>query len=125
MMERVRIEEFILEGKNFIYLDMSDLKTSKGFSELVKIAEPAIAKYPEGSLYTITNVENARFDTEVKMLLVNYLKHNKPYVKYWAIIGVDGIKKVVANTLLALSGRAKPLFAFTKEQAVEFLLEKG
>jgi len=123
-MERVRLEDFTVEGKNFVYIDMADLKTREGFIELIKFVEPAIAKYPEGSLYTITNLENARFDTEIKGLLLDFLKHNKPYVKYGAIIGFDGIKKIVANMLLALSGRNNLIFAFTREQAVEFLLEK-
>lgn len=123
-MERARIEEFLVEGKNFIYIDMSDFKTGGEFTELIKRAEPLIAKYPEGSLYTITNLENSKFDTEMKGFVLDYLQHNKPYIKYGAVIGFDGIKKIMLNVLLEQSGRDNLLFAFSREQAVEFLLEK-
>ena len=124
MMGRLHFEEFTHDGKNFMYIDMAGLKVSEEITELVAAVQPAIAKYPEGSLYTITNLENAKFDTEMKQIMIDYLKHNKPYVKYGAIIGFDGVVKIVANMMFTLTGRSNILFAFTREQAVEFLLEK-
>jgi len=123
-MERVRIEEFTQDGKNFMYIDMSGLKTTEEFGALVKVIEPEIAKYPAASLYTITNLENVRFDTEGKELIVKYMEHNKPSVKYGAIIGFDGIKKIMVNMTVEESGREDMIFAFTREQAVELLLRK-
>ena len=123
-MERERIEEFTQGGKNFIYIDLSGLKENEEFLELVKVIEPAVEKYPENSLYTITNIENVRIDTETKKFIVQYLKHNKPYVKYGAVVGLDGIKKLVVNAVLSLSGRDNIFFAYTKEHATELLLRK-
>jgi hypothetical protein len=124
MMERVRIEEFTRDGKDFIYIDLSDLRTNEEFLEMTRVIEPAVAKYPPLSLYTITNVENVRFDTTSKEFVARYMEHNKPYVKYGAVIGIDGIKKVMGNMVLALSGRDNLDFVFTKEQAIELLLKK-
>ena len=123
-MERVRIEEFTRNGKNFIYIDLSDLRTNEEFLEMTRVIEPAVAKYPPLSLYTITNVENVRFDSASKEFVARYMEHNKPYVKHGAVIGIDGIKKVMGNMVLALSGRDNLDFAFTKEQAIELLLKK-
>ncbi|MCL2480588.1 MAG: hypothetical protein FWF38_02640 [Spirochaetaceae bacterium] len=124
MMEQVRIEEFVRDGKSFIYIDFSNLKTNEEFIELLKVIEPAFAKYPKHSLYTITNIENVRIDSESKKIIAQYLEHNKPYVKCGAVIGLDGIKKIIVTTALKLSGRDNIFFAFTKEQAVELLLQK-
>ena len=123
-MERVRIEEFSLDGKNFMYIDLSDLKKNEDFLELVKVIEPTVSKYPEHSLNTITNIENVRIDSESKNIVAQYLEHNKPYVKYGAVIGLDGIKKILISTALKLSGRKDLLFAFTKEQAIDLLLKQ-
>jgi len=123
-MEKTRIEEFVRNGKAFIYIDLSNLKTNDEFDKMTKIIEPAVAKYPENSLYTVTNIENIRIDTESKKNIVRYLKHNKPYVKYGAVIGLDGIKKLIVTTTLKLSGRNNIIFAFTKEQAIELLLRQ-
>ena len=119
-----RIEEFGLNEKKFIYIDFSGYKTSDEFSSLMEMTKPVIAKYPECSLYTITNIENVIFDSQTKKIASEYMRHNKPYVKYGVIIGMDGIKKMICRTIIKLSGRTNMHFAFTKEEAVEWLLRQ-
>ena len=116
------IEEFTHAGKSFIYIDFSDVKTNEKFIELLKVSRAIIEKYPENSLYTIANLENSRFDAESKKNILEYLEYNKPYVKHSAIIGFDGIKKIMVSTVFKQSGRDNLLFAFSKEQAIELLL---
>ena len=122
MMER--IEEFTRDGENFIYIDLSGLTTDKELVEVTRVVETVFKKYPLNSVYTITNISNTRFDSEIKDIAVKYMENNKPYVKGGAIIGVDGIKKVLSNEIINNSGREKLLFAFSKEQAVELLMKK-
>ena len=119
-----RIEEFGLQGKNFMYIDLSNLMANDDFILLTQRIEPMIAKYPEHSLYTVTNIENVRFDSKSTDLVIKYMKNNKPYVKYGAVIGLDGIKKLMVSTIVKLSGRSNMHFAFTREQAVEWLLQQ-
>ena len=123
-MGRTYTEEFALEGKTFIYIDLSGTKTNDDFNERIKLIEPVISKYPENSLYTITNVENIRFDSQSKEIVAQYMTRNKPYVKYGAVIGLDGIKKIMINAIFTLSGRKNMHYAFTKEKAIEWLLQK-
>ena len=123
-MDRPRLKEFTRDGKNFMYIDFSDLKTNESFIEVVNTIFPAIIKYPPNSLYTITNIANVRFDTDTKECVARYMLFNKPYVKYGAVIGIDGIKKIFASAVFEQSGRNKMLFAFTKEKAIELLLKK-
>jgi len=117
-----RIEEFTLEGKNFMYIDLSNIVTNDDFLQLTAIMEPLMEKYPEHSLYTITNIEGVRVNAHTKELVAKCLAHNKPYVKYGAIVGLDGIKKVFTNSALKMSGRTNMHFAFSKEKAIEWLL---
>ena len=123
-MEKSRIEEFSKDGKNFAYIDLSNIRVSEEFIEIIKSITPVIAKYPEKSLYTITNVENIRVDTEAKELIADYMKQNKPYVKYGAVIGLDGVKKLMLNVVFKLSGRNNMIAAYSKEQAIEILLKQ-
>jgi len=120
-----RIEEFSMEGKNFVYIDFSNLIKNEEFVSLSSSVESVIANYPEKSLYTITNVENVRFDSNSKQIVANYLKNNKPYVKCGAIIGFDGIKKIMISSMLDLGGRKNMYFAFSREQAIEWLLQQN
>jgi len=118
-----RTEEFTRDGKNFIYIDFTGLKTNEDFLEATRIVKSVIEKYPEKSLYTITNIENIRFDSFSKRLVADYMQHNAPYVKHGVVIGLDGIKKMMVNTVMKLSGRTNMSFAFTKEGAVEWILQ--
>jgi len=119
-----RIEEFNCEGKNFIYIDFSGLRSGKEFFEQIELVKPVISKYPGLSVHTITNVEDIRIDVETKNIALEYLNHGKPYVKTAVIIGMDGIKKMMISTIIKLSGRKNVYFAFTKEKAIELILRQ-
>lgn len=119
-----RIEEFEIAGKKFMYIDLSNFKSNEDFKNETALIEPIIAKYPENSLYTITNIENVRFDTNSKEVVANYMKNNKPYVKNGVVIGIDGIKKILVTMVMKMSGRGNMHFAFSKEQAIEWLLKQ-
>ncbi len=119
-----RIEEFTIEGKNFVYYDLSDFKTNDEFLEFTKIARERITKYAEHSLLTITNVKDVKFDSETKNIVADWMEHNKPYAKFGAVIGFDGIKKIMVNAILKLCGRKNMTFSSSKELAIEFLLKQ-
>lgn len=123
-MEQKRIEEFERDGKAFMYIDFSNIKTHKEFKEMTDLVKSVVSKYPQQSLYTITNIENVRIDTELKKFVKEYLENNKFSVKYGVVIGIDGIKKVLISTMLKLCGRNNLIFAFSREQAFELLLKQ-
>jgi hypothetical protein len=119
-----RIEEFTREGKKFIYFDLSNFKSNNEFTQFIEKSKPMIEKYAEHSLYTITNIENVRFDTKTKELVAQWMEHNKPYVKFGAVTGIDGIKKIMVNMIFAMSKRTNMTFVSSKEQAIEWLLQQ-
>ena len=119
-----RIEEFSQDGRNFMYLDASGFQTNDEFIQLIEDSKPLIRKYEGQTLYTITNIEGVRFDTKTKELVAQWTEHNKPYVKYGAVVGMDGIKKIMVNAIFAISGRKNMSSASTKEEAIERLLKQ-
>ena len=116
-----RVEEFTEDGKTIVYIDFSGLSSDTDFTDVMKIAEPMIANHPEASVFTITNIANLKFDSHTREIAAKYMEHNKPYVKYGVIIGLDGIKKMMATAVMKLSGRSNIEFAFTKENAIEII----
>ena len=117
-----RIEEFTREGKRFVYIDFSNMKTNEEIRSLTEQAKPVISKYPPKSVYTITNFDNMHFDRDSKNLITPYTEANKPYVISGVIIGMDGFKKVMANTIFSVSGRKDLSILSTKEEAINHLL---
>ena len=117
-------EEFTLKGKSFICIDLSGIKTKDDLHKRTQAIMPIIAKHPANSLYTITNIENTRFDTDSKKTMADYMEHNKKYVRSGAVFGLDGIKRIMAQSVLNLIKRTEMHFAFSKEQAIEWLLKQ-
>ena len=120
-----RVEEFSLEGKNFMYVDFSGCMIKEDFLRIIDMVDPLMAKYPDQSLYTITNIENIRIDLESREEIVKYLERNKSHVKYGAVFGIDGIKKVMLKGMFEVSDRNNMHFAFTKDQAITWLLQQN
>ena len=120
-----RIEEFTQDGKNFIYLNLSEFKTNDEFTAFTGVAKETIAKHAENSVFTITNIKDVWFDSETKRIIAEWMKFNKPYVKYGAVMGFDGIKRMIVNAIFKLSGRTNMTFVSDKEQAIEWLLKQG
>ena len=119
-----RIEEFKREGKSFVYIDFSGLKTNEEISGLIGQVKPVISKYPPKSVYTITNFDSLHFDRDSKNLIVPYTEANAPYVIAGAITGIDGLKQVMANAIFSVSGRKNLSIVSSKEEAIQVLLSK-
>jgi hypothetical protein len=117
-------EEFSVEGKDIIYIDFSHARSDEEFSEAFGKIERAIAAYPERSVYTITNMAGVRIDTLYKDNFIKYSKHNKPYVKKGVLIGLDGVTKMIVDNIIKKSGRDNFHVAFTKEKAIEWILQQ-
>jgi hypothetical protein len=117
-------EEFTAEGKNIIYIDFSQIKTVEEYSTAIEKIQRAIASYPEKSLYTITNMANTRIDTFSKDNFIKYGAHNKPYVKKGVLIGLDGVTKMIVTGILKKAGRDDFYIAFTREKAIEWILQQ-
>lgn len=119
-----RVETFRYKDKNFMYFDLSNLRANTRYAEIIAEAKKIIIDYPENSVYSITNVKELMYDTETKTLLVQWMEFNRPYIKYGAIIGLDGIKKIMGRTILNISRRTNMTFAGTKEEAQEWLVQQ-
>jgi len=118
------VEEFTSDGKNIIYIDFSRAVSEKDFNAVIEQVKQVMPKYAEKSVCTLTNMENVRFDSRIKNIFVKFVEFNKPYVKYGAAIGMDGIKKKMSEGILKLGGRPDFHFCFTKEEALKWLRQQ-
>jgi len=116
-----RIEEFTKDNKNFIHLDFSGFRTCEEFEELTEQAKATIASYSESSLFVIANISDVRLNSCIKNVFLDFIHSNTPYIRYSVVIGIDGIKKMMTETVIKQSNRKNFLFAFTKEQAIELI----
>ena len=119
-MERIRFIQH--KGAEILYIDFSECQVTEIFP-LIAQAKAVIASRPRQSLLTLTDVTNTQHNDAVNQQMKSYTAHNKPYVKAAAVVGVEGLKKIVLDTIVLISKRQIQLFD-TVEQAKDWLAEQ-
>jgi hypothetical protein len=104
-----RVQFITHNGKEILFLNFSSCAINE-MVQVIEEAKRAIRTKPEGSVLTLTDVTNARFDETVTQKMKEFTVHNKPYVKAAAVIGVVGIKKIIYEAVLLFSGRKIHVF---------------
>jgi hypothetical protein len=90
--ERIRTLQHL--GKEILVLDYSGL-AAEAYMPVARLAMKEIARRPEGSLLTITNVKGTRFSVGTTEDIKRYSEHNRPYVKASAVVGLSPMQRVV------------------------------
>jgi hypothetical protein len=119
-MERIRFIQH--KGAEILYIDFSECQVAELFP-LFAQAKAMIASRPRQSLLTLTNVTNAQHNDAANQQMKSYTAHNKPYVKAAAVVGIEGLKKILLDTIVLISKRQIHPFD-TIEQAKDWLAEQ-
>jgi hypothetical protein len=111
------------KGTQILYVDFSNLLPSQ-LPVCIEEAKKIIGAEPENSLLTLTNVTNMRFDYDSSQTIIDFSKHNKPYIKAAAVIGISGIQTVILNSVKISTKREFAIFDDI-EKAKDWLAEEG
>jgi hypothetical protein len=121
MSERVTFIEH--KGKEILYLNLSDC-SSEVYLETIEQAKGIIRNKPENSLLVLTYMSNSEnTQPEVFHNLRYFVKNNKPHVKASAIIGVNGVHKMLVESLQQSTGRVFGIFE-DEEEAKDWLVKQ-
>ena len=113
--------EFILH-KGVRILDMS-LKDSKDVDQniaTIQLAQKLVMKESPKSVRLLTDVTNGHYTTEGVSVLKEFSKASTPYMKASAVVWVTGVKWIIVQSLIKLTGREIKLFD-TRENAKDWL----
>jgi hypothetical protein len=117
-----RIQIIDYKGKEIIYLDFSDCNVNEVF-EIIEMAKKIIRAQPLNSVLTLTNVSGTKYNREVIQVMKEFANDNKPFVKAGAVVGIDGLKKVVYDAITRFSERNLPAFD-DNEKAKDWLIRQ-
>jgi hypothetical protein len=115
-----RIRFITHQGKEILLLDFSDSRADEVL-EIIDRAASVIATRPQGSVLTLTDVTNARFNEAVGEGMRKLAVHNKPYVRAGAVVGITGLKRIIFGAVMAFSERKLESFD-DREQAKAWLV---
>ena len=101
------ISSFNYKGKEILLMDVSHfrLHEREEFNRIVDLAKKAIQTKPLKSVLIITDVTDTTYDADIVKTFKEYAKHNNPYVKASALVGLSGMQKVIFFTIRTFTGR--------------------
>lgn len=114
-----RVSTLNENGKTIVCTDLSNLGPEESpavMDEVVKV----IAKNEEKSVYSLVDMSNIRFNKVVIAKVTDIARQNEPYVIATAIVGLNSVTKLIAKSVIKLTGRNTELFN-SMEEAKEWL----
>ena len=92
------------KGKRILLIDFSRCEMEE-IVTVVREGKKLIAAEPHNSVLTLTLVTDARTNSAVTRVMMEFTAHNKPYVKAGTVVGLDGLKLLMFKAVTAFSGR--------------------
>lgn len=117
-----KVKPIYHRGRQILFLDFSGCRINE-FFKTIEEAKKLIREQPQNSVLTLTDVTAARYNSEVVQALKEFTKGNKPFVRAGAVIGIDGLKRIIYNSVMYFSGRNLTAFDDT-EKAKDWLVEQ-
>jgi hypothetical protein len=121
-MDRTQIIHY--QGKKILFIDFSNLQTADEIRAIAQDVKTYIHAQPPMSAYTLATIEGMHFNGEIKDIFFDLVKSNKPYVKAGAIVGVSGLRQVVFNGIMKMTGRDTRSFS-TLQLAKDWLASQN
>ncbi len=107
-------------SKKILYMNIA-CKSLEELDGRIKEFRTIIDTQPKESLLTITDTQDGHFNKAMSNAINMFAEANKPYIKMTVIIGIEGLKKVIYDGVIRLTGRKNMIIKNTKEEAIEFL----
>ena len=121
MSNRVRFIEY--KERQILLFDFSGITDEVTALEAIEEGPAFVAGLEaDGSLLTLTDVTDSTSTSAIAKALYRLAKHNKPYVKAGAVVGVSGLEKSVFLLVSNLARRSFKVFD-DRDAAQEWLVQ--
>jgi len=120
-MERVQIVNH--HGKEIVLVDLSNCQPDETSLKILPEAAKVIRKGAEKSKLVLTDVSNATYNKQVADAIKDFTSNNTPYVKASAVVGADGVRLVLLQTVIFITRRELKACA-TRQEALDWLASK-
>ncbi len=111
------------KGKDILIVDVSHTENTEERVEILERGGEIIRTLAPKSALVLTNVSDVAYDITSVEAMKNYASGNTPYMKASAVVGVTGMKKVILQSVVRITGRNIQSFDEVKK-ALDWLAEQ-
>src|SRR5512142_101647 len=108
------------KGRRIVFIDFAHTDL-EGVYQAIEDAKPIIASQPHGSVLCLVETMGTPFSMDVSQAMKEFTMHNKPFMKMTALVGVDGLQKVIFNAVIVFTRRHNLVVKQSREEALDFL----
>ena len=99
-----RIKEITYKSKTIIVIDLSHAEPDV-VTSIIPEAITFISKKPPKSCLVLTDVSGATYNKPVAEAIKDFVKKNTPFIKASAVVGAEGVRQVLLQTVIFLPRR--------------------
>ncbi len=118
-----RVETVVHKGKSIVVVDLSSCPPEETL-KVLPIAKTVIARMAPKSVRVLTDVTGAIYTKEVAAAIKDFSDKNTPYVRASAVVGAEGIRLVLLQTVTMLTRREIKTYR-TRPEALDWLASMG
>lgn len=109
------------QGKKILLIDFS----YSGIDEIrstIAQAKPLITREPQLSILSLVDTTGSKFDIQISKAIQEFSAHNAPYMKMTALVGVEGLQKVIYFGVLTFTKRTNIVLKNSQAEALDWLI---
>ncbi len=110
-------------GKKIVFVDFSNTDHA-GVCQAIAEAGPIIAGEPPHSVLCLVETFGTKFSLDISKDVKAFTLHNKPFIKMTAIVGVEGLQKVILNSVIVFTKRNNLVVKNSRAEALDFLVSQ-
>ncbi len=110
-------------GRKIVFVDFARTDVA-GVKQAISEAKPLIAAEPPLSVLCLVETFDTAFSFEISQAIKEFTLHNKPFMKMTAIVGVEGLQKIVLNSVIVFTKRKNLVTRGSRAEALDFLVSQ-
>ena len=109
------------KGKEVLLVDFSNTSEHPAFIKTAGEATALAAPNQPGSLLGLVDLSGVRLDKDKQATIKKMASHNRPYMKFIAIVGLRGLREVILRIMLRLKKRTNHKVMSSRQDALDWL----
>ncbi len=109
------------KSKRVLLIDFSNSGLDQ-IQATIALAKPLIVRESPLSVLSLVDTTDSNFDIKISKAIQDFSAHNKPYMKMTALVGVDGLQKVIYFAVLTFTKRTNIALKNNREEALDWLV---
>ncbi|WP_422361863.1 hypothetical protein [Reichenbachiella sp.] len=115
-----RVSTLTAQDQTIVFTDLTQVSAEEA-PAIMDEAANVISQHPPKSVMSLVDMTDMRFNKVVIAKVTEIARINEPYVKLTAIVGLNSVAKLIAKSVIKLTGRNTGLFD-NRDDAKEWLL---